>query len=139
MNREADIRRATLIGATAILMFSSLALLAASSGPVPPFQMVATAFSVAFVIGLVLPLARGRSLARVFALPLPVWGLGIYGLFGHHFAYFTAVKHAPPVDATLINYLWPLLIVVLSALLPGERLRWFQAGAHCWDWPDARF
>jgi drug/metabolite transporter (DMT)-like permease len=55
-----------------------------------------------------------------------VWTLGIYGLFGYHFFYFLAIKNAPPVEANLINYLWPLLIVVFSAFLPGERLRWFH-------------
>ncbi|MCG5477441.1 MAG: EamA family transporter, partial [Sinorhizobium fredii] len=37
---------------------------------------------------------------------------------------------APAVEAGLIAYLWPLLIVVGSAMLPGERLRWYHvAGA----------
>jgi drug/metabolite transporter (DMT)-like permease len=51
-----------------------------------------------------------------------VWALGVFGLFGYHFFYFTALRLAPPVEANLLNYLWPLLIVLLSALLPGERL-----------------
>ena len=33
---------------------------------------------------------------------------------------------APAVEASLIAYLWPLLLVVFSALLPGERLRWWH-------------
>jgi drug/metabolite transporter (DMT)-like permease len=50
--------------------------------------------------------------------------LGIYGLFGFHFLLFIALRHAPPVEANLVNYLWPLLIVVLAPLLlPGMRLR----------------
>jgi drug/metabolite transporter (DMT)-like permease len=52
-----------------------------------------------------------------------VWILGVVGLFGYHFAYFTALRNAPPVEAGLIAYLWPLLIVLFSALLPGEQLR----------------
>jgi drug/metabolite transporter (DMT)-like permease len=65
-----------------------------------------------------------------FRLPLAVWALGIYGLFGYHFCYFMALRLAPPVEAGLINYLWPLLIVLFAALLPGERLRGRQvAGA----------
>src|SRR5690606_23351142 len=48
---------------------------------------------------------------------------GVAGLFGYHFFYFTALRNAPPVEAGLIAYLWPLLIVLFSALLPGERLR----------------
>jgi drug/metabolite transporter (DMT)-like permease len=52
--------------------------------------------------------------------------LGVIGLFGYHFLYYTALRLAPPVEAGLIAYLWPLLIVVLSALLPGENLRWYH-------------
>ena len=67
---------------------------------------------------------------RVLHQPWPVWLLGIGGLFGYHFFYFTALRNAPPVEAGLIAYLWPLLIVVFSALLPGERLGWHHiAGA----------
>ena len=57
-------------------------------------------------------------------IPPVVWLIGIGGLFGYHFFYFTALRNAPAVEASLIAYLWPLLIVVGSALMPGERLRW---------------
>ena len=53
-----------------------------------------------------------------------VWLVGIGGLFGYHFFYFTALRNAPAVEASLIAYLWPLLIVLGSALMPGERLGW---------------
>jgi drug/metabolite transporter (DMT)-like permease len=56
--------------------------------------------------------------------PPGAWLLGVGGLFGYHFFYFLALRLAPPVEANLLNYLWPLLIVLLSALLPGQRLRW---------------
>jgi drug/metabolite transporter (DMT)-like permease len=65
-----------------------------------------------------------------FRWPAAVWALGLYGLFGYHFAYFMALRLAPPVEAGLIAYLWPLLIVLMAGLLPGERLRGRQvAGA----------
>jgi len=54
--------------------------------------------------------------------------LGITGLFGYHLFYFIALQNAPAVEASLIAYLWPLLIVFFSALLPGEKLRWFHCG-----------
>jgi drug/metabolite transporter (DMT)-like permease len=54
---------------------------------------------------------------------LPAVAFGTAGLFLYHFFYFTAIRNAPAVEASLIAYLWPLLIVVGSALLPGERLR----------------
>ena len=54
--------------------------------------------------------------------PPHVWLVGVGGLFGYHALYFAALKSAPPAQAGLIAYLWPLLIVLLSATLPGERL-----------------
>ena len=69
-------------------------------------------------------LAAKPSGFRNLRQPLSVWCLGVGGLFGYHFFYFTALRNAPAVEASLIGYLWPLLIVVGSALLPGERLGW---------------
>lgn len=126
MNRQR--RTATLIGFTAVLMWSLLALFTAASGRVPPFLLTALAFTIGGALGLVWIAVRGGW--RKLAQPAAAWVLGVGGLFGYHFFYFTALRNAPPVEASLIAYLWPLLIVVLSALLPGERLRWFHiAGA----------
>src|SRR6476661_1333878 len=111
---------ATLIGFSAVLLWSLLAFLTAASGTMPAFQLTAITFGIG---GLSLLVLRPSSV-RAMRQPLPVWLLGVGGLFGYHFAYFFALRTAPPVEAGLINYLWPLLIVVFSALLPGERLKW---------------
>jgi drug/metabolite transporter (DMT)-like permease len=136
VDTEGDRRRGTLVGATAVLLWSTLAALTALSGDIPPFQLLAMSFALAFVVGVALWIGEGRrsslrpSLLDRFHLPVAAWALGIYGLFGYHFAYFTAMRLAPPVEAGLINYLWPLLIVVFAGFLPGERLRGRQiAGA----------
>jgi drug/metabolite transporter (DMT)-like permease len=119
---------ATLAGFAAIAMWSLLALFTAASGAVPPFQLSALCFSLSAAIGFIWLAASGRW--RDLKQPLPVWALGVAGLFGYHALYFTALRNAPPVEAGLIAYLWPLLIVVFSALLPNERLRWHHlAGA----------
>ncbi|GHE59900.1 membrane protein [Streptomyces longispororuber] len=126
--RSAGRLRATGVGAVAVLLWASLALLTTLSGRVPPFQLTAMAFTVGGLIGLPRAVRGGAALAR--GLPGGAWALGIGGLFGYHFFYFLALRNAPAVDAGLIAYLWPLLIVVFSALLPGERLRWWHtAGA----------
>jgi drug/metabolite transporter (DMT)-like permease len=54
--------------------------------------------------------------------PPVAWVVGVGGLFGYHALYFLALRFAPPAEAGLLNYLWPLLIVLFSSLLPGERL-----------------
>lgn len=122
--------KATLIGATAVLMWGSLALFTAASGDVPPFQLVAMSFTVAGLLGVGKWLLCGDSPSKYLRQPLSVWLLGIGGLFGYHFFYFMALRNAPAVEASLIAYIWPLLIVLFSALLPGGRLRWWHlAGA----------
>jgi drug/metabolite transporter (DMT)-like permease len=112
---------ATLIGFAAILLWATLALFTAMSGSVPPLQLNAMSFAVGGVAGAILLLFRPGA-ARALRQPLPVWLLGVGGLFGYHALYFTALRNAPPVEAGLINYLWPILIVFFSALLPGEKL-----------------
>tara|TARA_R110002020_G_scaffold64502_8_gene171197 strand:- start:2285 stop:3175 length:891 start_codon:yes stop_codon:yes gene_type:complete len=121
--------RGTLIGFTAILMWSLLALMTAASGGMPPFQLSAITFAIGSLPGLLLFAARPERI-KLLRQPSKVWLTGILGLFGYHFLYFTALRNAPAVEAGLIAYLWPLFIVVGSALLPGERLRWYHvAGA----------
>jgi drug/metabolite transporter (DMT)-like permease len=111
---------ATLVGFVAVQLWSLLAFLTAASGTMPAFQLTAITFAVG---GLSLLCIRPGSL-KAMRQPPRVWLLGIGGLFGYHFAYFFALRSAPPVEAGLINYLWPLLIVVFSTFLPGERLKW---------------
>ncbi|WP_295806795.1 EamA family transporter [uncultured Nitratireductor sp.] len=121
--------RATLVGFSAVVMWALLALFTAGSGTVPPFLLSALSFSVATLIGLIIRVAAPTSAPSV-SIPPAVWLIGISGLFGYHFFYFTALRNAPAVEASLIAYLWPLLIVLGSALMPGERLGWHHiAGA----------
>lgn len=115
-------RAATLIGLTAILMWSSLAALTVATGQVPAFQLAAMTFVIGACVGPLTWLARGVSGWRALRQPPLVWLVGVGGLFGYHALYFLALRFAPPAEAGLLNYLWPLLIVLFSALLPGERL-----------------
>ena len=120
--------RATLIGFIAVLLWATLAVFTTATGNVPPFLLLGLTFGIAFAVSLLrwAHLARSDPVAfrRLFRQPPVVWLIGVAGLFGYHALYFTALDNAPPVEASLIAYLWPLLIVLLSALLPGERLHW---------------
>lgn len=114
-------RAATLTGLGAVALWSLLALLTAATGAVPPFQLAAMTFAIAGVLGLGVALWRGRlDRARPTLAGL---GLGLYGLFGDTALYFAALKFAPPAEANLIHYLWPLLIVLFAGFLPGGALQ----------------
>ena len=112
---------ATLIGLTAILMWSLLAVLTVATGRVPAFQLLAMTFAIGACIGPLTWIWR-RDAWRALRQPLEVWLVGVMGLFLYHALYFVALRLAPPAEAGLLNYLWPLLIVLFSSLLPDEKL-----------------
>ena len=100
----------------AIALWASLASLGVALRHVPPFLLT----GLALVIGSV----PAWPLVRQWKVPPRTLALGIYGLFGFHFLLFVALRMAPPVEANLVNYLWPLFIVVLAPLfLPDLRLK----------------
>ena len=114
-------RTATLIGLTAILMWSLLAALTVATGKIPAFQLAAMTFAIGALTGFLTWIGRPDAIGALRQRPL-AWIVGVGGLFGYHALYFLALRFAPPAEAGLLNYLWPLLIVLFSALLPGERL-----------------
>lgn len=113
--------RATAIGFIAVLLWALLALFTIGSAPVPPFQLNAMTFAIGGIIGLVWVTATG-GWSKLRTVPFSVYAFGTIGLFGYHALYFSALRLAPPAEASLIAYLWPLFIVLFSGLLPGERL-----------------
>jgi drug/metabolite transporter (DMT)-like permease len=110
-----------MIGFSAVLLWSLLAVLTVATVPVPPFQLTALTFAVGAGVGSIWGAATG-SLKQLAQVPLLVYAIGTFGLFGYHALYFSALRLAPPAEVGLIAYLWPLLIVLLSGLLPGEVL-----------------
>lgn len=110
---------ANLLALGAIALWASLAALGVSLAHVPPFLLT----GLALLVGSVIALPLSRFDFRQWRLPLSTLAIGVYGLFGFHFLLFIALRHAPPVQANLVNYLWPLGIVVMAPLfLPGMSL-----------------
>ncbi len=115
-------QRASLIGFSAVALWALLALFTVVSAPVPPLQLSAMAFAIGGSIGVIWLLMTGE-IGVLRHVPLSAYVFGTLGLFGYHFLYFTALRIAPAAEAGLICYLWPLLIVLFSGVLPGETLR----------------
>ncbi|WP_137127734.1 DMT family transporter [Roseomonas sp. HF4] len=111
---------ATLAGVGALALWAFLAVLARMAAGVPPLQLTALGFAVGGALALAVVAARGR-LGLLRQGPR-AWAHGVGGLFGYHALYFAALALAPAIEANLLNYLWPLLIVLLSGPVLGMRL-----------------
>ncbi|KAE9632659.1 aromatic amino acid exporter YddG [Parasedimentitalea maritima] len=114
--------KATAVGFIAVLLWALLALLTVGSAPTPPLLLNAICFSVGGTLGLIWTAASGK-LGQLRKVSWKIYVFGTVGLFGYHALYFSALRLAPAAEAGLIAYLWPLLIVLMSGLLPGETLR----------------
>lgn len=114
--------KATAIGFIAVGLWSLLALFTVGSAPTPPLLLNAISFSIAGAVGLIWTASTG-GFSQLRTVPWQVYVFGTVGLFGYHALYFSALRLAPAAEAGLIAYLWPLLIVLFSGLLPGETLR----------------
>lgn len=139
MKETAPSSNGTRIGFIAIVMFGTLALLTTSTeGAIPPFQMIAMCFGIVFILSCLRWLKNKDNGFKYLKQPLAAWIIGIGGLFGFHFLYFKGMSLAPAVEVSLITYLWPLLIVLFSSFLPGEKLSFYHligaliALSGCW-------
>lgn len=118
--------KSDLLALAAIVLWGALAPLGVQLAHIPPFLLTGLGLLVGSLIAL--PLSRFRLTA--WRVPVRTLLVGIYGLFGFHFLLFMALRQAPAVEANLVNYLWPLGMVVLAPLfLPGVGLRWRHVGA----------
>jgi drug/metabolite transporter (DMT)-like permease len=114
---------ATLSGLAALALWSLLAVLTTGTGEIPSFQLLALSFGIGGLTLFALLAARERRPLQTLRQPPAAFALTTAALVGYHALYFIALKKAPPVEASLINYLWPLLIVVFAGLLAGQRIR----------------
>ena len=118
--------KANLFALAAICLWASLATLGVALKHVPPFLLT----GIALGLGSVLAWPAVIRDRRQWQVAPGTLGLGVFSLFGYHFLLFIGLRLAPAVEVNLINYLWPLLIVVLAPLyLPGLSLRGVHVGA----------
>lgn len=107
---------ATIFALTTITLWSFLAYFGASLNNVPPFLLVGIALCISGLAGAIR--------IKQWRVPLKTLVMGVGGIFGYNFLYFFALQNAPAIEASLINYLWPLLIVLFSPIiLTGYRLK----------------
>jgi drug/metabolite transporter (DMT)-like permease len=112
--------RANLYALIAIALWGALSALGVALQHLPPFLLT----GLSLMAGGLLALPSVIKNPQLWRVTPAVLGLGVATLFGFHFILFIALRLAPAVEVNLVNYLWPLFIVVLAPFyLPGVRLR----------------
>ncbi len=119
-------RVATLVGVTTIVQWGAQVLISTYAIAFPPFQIIFMTFFGAFLVMASKWLWRGDDVLAYARYGVKVWAIGIAGLFGYYLLYYLALERAPAIEVSLLVNLWPLLMVLFTGLLPGEKLRWYH-------------
>ena len=96
----------------AVALWATLAALGVALGHLPPFLLT----GIALMVGGSLAVPFVLRDKRQWQVTHRTLALGVFTLFGFHFLLFIGLRLAPSVEVNLINYLWPLFIVVLAPL-----------------------
>ena len=104
--------RSDLAAIAAVVLWGSLASLAVALDSIPPLLMT----GIGLVIGSIISLPVSKFQVKALLPTKKVMLVGVYGLLGYHAALFAGLQNAPSVQANLVNYLWPVLVVVLAPL-----------------------
>ena len=113
--------KSLLIGELGLLMWAIGASLVASLRALPPYEIIAVACFVSLLIS-ILHLTWRKQWCGLLGRPAYLWIAGILGFCGNEVFYVEGFKHAPAAQAELVTQLWPLLLILLSAFLPKEKL-----------------
>lgn len=117
-------------GITAVFIWSLTAPIVASAVGVDPFLYVGLGDGVGALVFVAMWVARRHNpLPELKSVPIWLYLLGVLGIGGHNLTWVAALQQAPPLEATLIIYTWPLLVVILTTISLGQRFRWFHAVA----------
>lgn len=118
--------RGNIAGMVALVLWSSTSLLIALCAAFPAVFLTALTSLIGAVIFIARWVWRKEPLKEHFKFPYQIVLMAVAGIGGYRILLFASMYYAEPVEASLINYLWPILLVVFSGFLPDEKLKWYH-------------
>ena len=111
--------RALILGIITIFCWGSIATFGNLLIHLPPFYVL----GVSFFLGALPSLIKPREIFSSFK----IFVFGVAGYFGYHFFLFYAFRFSPAVEANLINYMWPVLMVMFTPVFfKNVKLAWYN-------------
>lgn len=110
----------TVIGYCALIFWALAAPCVTHIKSLPIFETLTIVFSVSFVLSAA-KLTYCRQWSKL-KQPWFLWVIGFLGIYGNDLLYIAAFKNAPATHADLINYLWPIIVILFTSFLPNEKL-----------------
>ena len=92
---------------------------------IPSFEALAVSSTFAFVFLLILNIINGSIKEMKAYRPkdhLMITGLGFLGLFMYSALYYFGIDELGSQEACILNYLWPMMIVIFACIILKERL-----------------
>ena len=105
-----------IAGIIAVLIFSVGSLLYVLGIEVPPFQFLALQFFLGSFTITIFEIIRGKAVLQQWRQPLKAYLFTSLGIGVYNFLLLTAFHMGPAFEINMLNYLWPVLIVVFSSL-----------------------
>ena len=115
-----------LSGISALFLWASTALFLSYCNSVPPLLLTALSLLIGFFTFLIIWIVQKEKIVKNFQFPFIIILLAVFGIGGYRLLYFLSMHFVPVIEASLINYLWPAMIVLFSHFLPNEKLKWFH-------------
>jgi drug/metabolite transporter (DMT)-like permease len=109
-------------GCLAVLLWSFSALYIGWTSQAPPFLLAALSSIIGSIYFFLTCLANPAKFSFAIRQKWEVWALFFSAVVFYRALYLTSLKLAPIVEANLLNYLWPLFIILFSALIDHIRL-----------------
>jgi drug/metabolite transporter (DMT)-like permease len=110
----------SFLGCLALVFWSSMPLLTTFVNGIPTFEILMIAYLISFLLTAI-KLNVTNEWIKI-KQPLTIWTIGVLCIFGNESLFISAIKQGPAEQMTLIFYLWPSLVFIVSYSLFKEKL-----------------
>jgi drug/metabolite transporter (DMT)-like permease len=108
-------------GLIAIMMWSCAAIFVALADRIPAFQLMGVTWLLSTALLIFYNVLNGRGWRGHWSQSWRDYLFVLVGIAGNQILYYFAFKLAPPFEANTLNYLWPIILIVLIDLHERKR------------------